>query len=89
MKFEKFRYLFFVVLGAILLSAGLNVLLIPGYKAVGTAISTMISFTLLNGLIYLKSRQIMKTALSGNASKRIIFKAAEIVSETEVEMEQV
>jgi O-antigen/teichoic acid export membrane protein len=87
MKFEKFRYLFYAVSGAIFLSAGLNALLIPGLKAVGTAISTMISFTLLNGLIYLKSRQIMKEALSKNASKRIIFKAAESVPKPEAEME--
>lgn len=87
MKFEKFRYLFFLVCGAILLSAGLNIMLIPGLKAIGTAISTMISFTLLNGLIYLKSQQLMKAFLSGNRSNRSLFGTGESVSEPKAEME--
>jgi O-antigen/teichoic acid export membrane protein len=60
MKFERFRFLFFLVSGAIALSIGLNLLLVPGLGAIGTAISTLISFGLVNSLIFLKARALLR-----------------------------
>ena len=60
MKYEKFRFLFLTVLGAIVISAGLNLLLVPGLGAVGTAISTLISFGLVNGVVFLKAIKLLR-----------------------------
>ena len=86
MKFEKFRYLFFLVCGAIFLSAGMNIILVPFLGVVGTAISTFISFAFVNGLTYLKSRQVMRQCAYEN---RIPDTAAVVVPEFEPELEQV
>jgi O-antigen/teichoic acid export membrane protein len=87
MKFEKFRYLYYLVCGAILLSAGLNLFLVPYLGVIGTAISTLVSFAFVNGLTYKKSRQVMRQcALAENSlqeSSRSIIPEPEIEPELE------
>jgi O-antigen/teichoic acid export membrane protein len=61
MKFEKFKFLFLLVSSAIGISIGLNALLIPRFGAIGTAISTFISFAYVNGSTYVCSRRILNS----------------------------
>lgn len=61
MRYEKFRFLFFNVIIAIFMSVGLNAVLIPLWGAVGTAISTLISFAFVNGSIYLMARRLLRS----------------------------
>ncbi|HBC47992.1 MAG TPA: hypothetical protein DCZ43_13165, partial [candidate division Zixibacteria bacterium] len=67
MRFEKFKFLFLGVASAAVISVGLNIALVPKLGAVGTAISTFISFAYVNGMVYLKAKHLMKhtTTLPG------------------------
>jgi O-antigen/teichoic acid export membrane protein len=64
MKFEHFRFLFGLIITAIALSVGLNLVLVPQLGAVGTAISTLISFAFVNGSTFVRARRVMRTRIS-------------------------
>ncbi len=57
MRFEDFKFLLIVVGIGLLLSVSLNLMLIPVLKAVGTAITTLTTFGLINGLIFLRAKK--------------------------------
>jgi O-antigen/teichoic acid export membrane protein len=57
LRFEDFKFLFLVIIGGLLLAATLNLLLIPRYQAVGSAIATLVGFGFNNLLIFLRSRK--------------------------------
>lgn len=60
MRFEDFRFLFFLILGGLLLNVGLNLVLIPLWGAVGTSWATLAAFGFVNGSIYLRAHQYRK-----------------------------
>ncbi len=66
MRFEDFKFLFILVSAVIPLTIGGNGLLIPKLHATGTAITTLISFCLINGSIYLRSRKYSALLISSD-----------------------
>ncbi len=64
MRFEKFKFLFFAVIVAAAISIVLNIFLVPLWGAVGTAISTFVSFGYVNGMVYLKAKRLMNQNVS-------------------------
>jgi O-antigen/teichoic acid export membrane protein len=69
MRYEKFKFLFVAVTIAALISVVSNIFLVPLLGAVGTAISTLISFAYVNGSVYLKARRLLtqNASLPGGA----------------------
>jgi O-antigen/teichoic acid export membrane protein len=59
MRFERFRFLFFLIIVSLLASVTLNVILIAKYKAVGAALTTLITAGMVNISIYIKSRNLL------------------------------
>ncbi|MBE2193972.1 MAG: polysaccharide biosynthesis C-terminal domain-containing protein [Anaerolinea sp.] len=56
MRFEDFKFLVLVIALGLVLSIGLNVVLIPAFGASGTAVATLASFAFVNGMIYIRAR---------------------------------
>ncbi len=57
MRVEDFKFLLVVISLGLILSISLNLMLIPVLKAVGTAITTLITFGLINSLIFLRAKK--------------------------------
>ena len=57
MRFEDFKFLFILIMLALLIDIGLNVALVPAFGPVGTAIAAFTSFGIVNGAIFLRARR--------------------------------
>lgn len=63
MRFEKFKFLSGLIIIALCANLILNSLLIPLLGAFGTAISSLISFSIINITMYIKAKKILKIEL--------------------------
>jgi len=57
LRFEDFKFLFLLILTALFLAACLNILLIPRYQAVGSAVATLVGFGFVNLSIFFRTRK--------------------------------
>lgn len=64
MRFERFRFLLWLILIALALNVLVNVLLIPSYGAVGAAVSTMVSAATVTVSIFVLSRRLLSQAIT-------------------------
>ncbi|OGC95505.1 MAG: hypothetical protein A2W25_01155 [candidate division Zixibacteria bacterium RBG_16_53_22] len=60
MRFGQFRYMLILVCSGIGISVTGNLILVPALGPVGTAITTLISFSFVNGLTFLRGRNLLK-----------------------------
>jgi O-antigen/teichoic acid export membrane protein len=60
MRFEEFPFLLGLVLVGCVVSAGMNMVLVPRLQEIGTAISTLVSFLIVNGLTFLKAMKLRR-----------------------------
>ncbi len=61
MRFEDFKFLFILIIAALISDIVINIVLVPHYHAVGSAIATFIAFGCVNGMIYLRARSKLKS----------------------------
>ena len=59
MRFERFRFLFYLICIALALNAAINMLLIPKFGAAGVAFATLISAAAVNIPIYFQSKRLL------------------------------
>lgn len=57
MRFEDFKFLFVLVILALLVDIGLNFVLVPVLGPVGTAIAALITFGIVNGAIFVRTKR--------------------------------
>ena len=63
MRFERFRFLLWLILAALALNVALNLVLIPAYGALGAALATAVSAATVTVSIYLESRKLLASPL--------------------------
>lgn len=64
MRFERFKFLLWLILVALVLNVSINLLLIPSYGAVGAAIATMVSAATVTVSIYFESRRLIRNSMT-------------------------
>ena len=57
MRFEDFKFLFVLIILALLVDVGLNFALVPVHGPVGTAIAAFVAFGIVNGAIFVRAKR--------------------------------
>jgi O-antigen/teichoic acid export membrane protein len=59
LRFEEYRFLFNVIIFGLFLSATMNYTLISRYGAIGAAVTNLVSFGIVNGMLYRRASRLL------------------------------